>query len=330
MRAVVISRPGGPEVLEIREIPNPAYGREELLVDVRASALNRADLLQRRGLYPAPPDAPPDIPGLEFAGEVAACGAAVRGFRTGDRVMGILGGGGYAEKVAIHQALCMKVPAALTWEQAAAIPEAFLTAYDAMYRQAGLQRDECLLVQAAGSGVGIAALQLAAAEGVRAIGTSRSGNKRKQLERLDAGPLLDPLRKDLIETVLQLTAGKGVDLILDMIGAAAWPLHSRLLRSRGRLVVIGLMGGARCEIDLALLLRKRWTIIGSVMRSRSLEEKSALTGEFSRRMMPLFESGKLKPWIDRTLDLSDAGEAHSVMERNENLGKIVLTMGLDG
>jgi len=320
MRAVVISRPGGPEVLEIREIPDPAYGRAELLVKIRASALNRADLLQRRGLYPAPPEAPPDIPGLEFAGEVEACGAAVRGFRTGDRVMGILGGGGYAEKVALHQGLCMKVPAALTWEQAAAIPETFLTAYDALHRQAGLVRGEFLLVQAAGSGVGIAALQLAAAKGVRAIGTSRSENKRRRLAGLDAGPLLDPLREDLIETVLALTA--------DMIGAAAWPLHSRLLRSRGRLVVIGLMGGARCEIDLALLLRKRWTVIGSVMRSRSLEERSELTEEFSRSMLPLFESGKLTPWIDRTLDLSRAGEAHSVMERNENLGKIVLTMGL--
>jgi len=327
MRAVVISRPGGPEVLEIRDIPEPSCRPEELLVNIRATALNRADLLQRRGLYPAPPDAPQDIPGLEFAGQVGACGAAVSDYRVGDRVMGILGGGGYAEKVAIHQGLCIRVPEALTWEQAAAIPEAFLTAYDALHRQARMARGEFLLLQAAGSGVGIAALQLAAAGGLRAIGASRSESKRLLLQKLGAGPLLDPRSVAFVEQVLELTGGEGVDVILDMIGAAAWPLHSRLLRARGRMVVIGLMGGARCEIDLGELLRRRWTIVGSVMRSRSVEEKIELTEEFSRRIMPLFENGRLAPWIDRTLDLSQAGEAHAVMERNENLGKIVLTIG---
>jgi NADPH2:quinone reductase len=329
MRAVVISRPGGPEVLELRTVPDPACGQQELLVNIRATALNRADLLQRRGLYPAPPDSPQDIPGLEFAGEVESRGAGAHDFDTGDRVMGILGGGGYAEKVALHQGLCIKVPPALSWEQAAAIPEAFLTSYDALHRQARLAQGEFLLVQAAGSGVGTAALQLAALVGAQAIGLSRSSSKRRQLERLGAGPVLDPLREDLIAAVLERTAGEGVDVILDMLGAAAWPLHSKLLRSRGRLVIIGLMGGERCEIDLALLLRKRWIIQGSVMRSRTLGEKIELTQEFSRRIMPLFESGRLQPRIDRTLDLSRAAEAHAVMERNENLGKIVLTLGRD-
>jgi len=329
MRAIVISRPGGPEVLELRNIPEPAYGQEELLVQIRATALNRADLLQRRGLYPAPPESPADIPGLEFAGEVEARGAGAHDFKAGDRVMGILGGGGYAEKIALHQGLCIKIPRALSWEQAAAIPEAFLTAYDALHRQARLARGEFLLVQAAGSGVGTAALQLAAVVGAQAIALSRSSNKRRRLEQLGAGPVFDPRGEELINAVLERTAGEGVDVILDLVGAAAWPLHARLLASRGRLVVIGLMGGARCEIDLALLLRKRWTIKGSVLRSRPLSEKIELTKEFSDRIMPLFESGRLMPWIDRTLDLSQAAEAHTVMEQNENLGKIVLTLERD-
>jgi putative PIG3 family NAD(P)H quinone oxidoreductase len=327
MRAVVISRPGGPEVLEFRRIPDPVYSREELLVNIRATALNRADLLQRRGLYPAPPDAPQDIPGLEFAGEVEACGADVDNFRPGDRVMGILGGGGYAEKVALHAGLCISIPSRLSWEQAAAIPEAFMTAYDALQRQAGLARGEFLLLQAAASGVGTAALQLAAAEGARVIGLSRSADKRRRLERFDAGEILDPRSGELVKQVLALTGGEGVDVILDLLGAAAWPLHSKLLRKGGRMVVLGLMGGARCEIDLGLLLSKRWTIMGSVLRGRQLIEKIELTREFSLSVLPLIQSGRLQPCIDRTLSLSLAAEAHAVMERNENFGKIVLTVG---
>jgi putative PIG3 family NAD(P)H quinone oxidoreductase len=326
MRAVVISRPGGPEVLEFRHLPDPVCTREELLVNIRATALNRADLLQRRGLYPAPPDSPQDIPGLEFAGEVEACGAAAGQFRPGDRVMGILGGGGYAEKVALHAGLCIRIPSQLSWEQAAAIPEAFMTAYDALQRQAGLARGECLLLQAAASGVGTAALQLAAAEGARVIGLSRSAGKRRRLERFGAGQILDPESGELVEQVLALTGGEGVDVILDLLGAAAWPLHSKLLRKGGRMVVLGLMGGARCEIDLGLLLSNRWKIMGSVLRGRSLTEKIELTREFSRSVLPLVESGRLQPCIDRTLSLPLAAEAHAAMERNENFGKIVLSV----
>jgi putative PIG3 family NAD(P)H quinone oxidoreductase len=326
MRAVVISRPGGPEVLELKEIPEPTCGPEQLLVKIRATALNRADLLQRRGLYPAPEDAPQEVPGLEFAGEVELKGAEVRGFEIGERVMGILGGGGYAEKVVLHQGLCMKIPSALSCAEAAAVPEAFLTAYDALYRQAKLRPEESLLVQAAGSGVGTAALQLAAVEGVRVIGLSRSAAKRRRLEKLGAGPVFDSRAENLAEMARRWNGGEGFDVILDMIGASAWPLHCRLLRSRGRMVIIGLMGGARCEIDLALLLRNRWTILGSVMRSRRLEEKIELTADFTSRMMPLLESGRLRPCIDRTLDISRVAEAHAAMERNENLGKIVLTL----
>jgi putative PIG3 family NAD(P)H quinone oxidoreductase len=326
MRAVVITRPGGPEVLEFRDISDPSYGPEHVVVAIRATALNRADLLQRRGLYPAPPDAPADIPGLEFAGEVESCGARVRSLRTGDRVMGILGGGGHAEKTALHERLCMPIPPTLSWEEAAAIPEAYLTAYDALFRRAGLSRGEAVLVQAAGSGVGTAAVQLAASAGARVIGLSRTSDKRSRLE--GAGPelVLDPSSPDAAERIMEQTDGVGVDVVIDLVGAAAWPLHARVLRECGRLVMIGLMGGARCNIDLALVLSKRLTLAGSVLRSRPLEEKIELVQEFSQRILPQFADGRLEPWIDRALSLSQVAEAHAVMERNENLGKIVMTI----
>lgn len=326
MRAVVITRPGGPEVLEYRDISDPSCGPQQVVVAIRATALNRADLLQRRGLYPAPPDAPADIPGLEFAGEVEMCGDRVRGLRPGDRVMGLLGGGGYAEKTALHERLCMPVPGALSWEEAAAVPEAFLTAHDALSMQAGLARGETVLVQAAASGVGLAAAQLAAAAGATVIGLSRTAEKRGRLEEAGLELVLDPDGSDTVERVMEFTGGEGVDVVLDLVGAAAWPLHSRVLRERGRMVMIGLMGGARCEIDLALLLSKRLTLMGSVLRSRPVEEKIALVQDFSRRVLPLFESGLLQPSVDSVLDLSEVAEAHGVMERNENFGKIVLTI----
>jgi len=325
MRAVVITRPGGPEVLELAEVPDPVPGPEELLVRVRTAGLNRADLLQRRGLYPAPAGVPAEIPGLEFAGEVEACGPGATACRPGDRVMGILGGGGQAERIALHQRLCMPVPASLTWEQAAAVPEAFLTAYDALFVQGRLAAGEHVVVQAAGSGVGIAALQLAFVGGARAIGLARTAEKRRRLEEGGLAPILDPADERVADRVIGATSGRGVDLILDLVGAAAWPLHARLLRERGRVVVIGLLGGPRCEIDLGLLMRKRATLVGSVLRSRSLEEKAALSAEFARRMLPLFAHGELRAWIDRSLPVHEVREAHAIMERNENLGKIVLT-----
>jgi putative PIG3 family NAD(P)H quinone oxidoreductase len=326
MRAVVITRPGGPEVLEFRDISEPSCGPEQVVVAIRATALNRADLLQRRGLYPAPPGAPADIPGLEFAGEVERCGAQVRSLRPGDRVMGILGGGGYAERTALHERLCLPIPEALSWEEAAAIPEAYLTAYDALFPRAGLSPGETVLIQAAASGVGLAAARLAAASGARVIGLSRTAEKRSRLEEAALELVLDPNGPDTVERILHRTGGKGVEVVLDLVGAAAWPLHARVLRERGRLVMIGLMGGARCEIDLALLLSKRLTLVGSVMRSRPLEDKIELVQDFSRRVLPMFESGRLAPSVDSVLDLSEVAEAHEVMERNENFGKIVLTI----
>jgi len=324
MRAIVIARPGGPEVLEMREVPEPVPGSEDVVVRVRAAGLNRADLLQRRGLYPAPAGSPADVPGLEFAGEVVDCGPRVRGLQAGDRVMGILGGGGYAEKVAVHERLCIRVPPAMGWEAAAAVPEGFLTAYDALFHCGSLSAGEVVLVQAAGSGVGTAAAQLALVGGSRVIGLSRTPDKRRRLEKLGLQQVFDPGSDDLVDVILLATGGQGVDLVLDLIGASAWPLHQRVLRERGRLVLLGLMGGASCEIDLAGLMRKRLTLVGSVLRSRGHAEKISLAQEFAYRILPLLTAGRVSPIVHCTLDLTEAAEAHALMERNENFGKIVL------
>lgn len=324
MRAVHISRPGGPETLILREIPDPVAGPEEVIVRVRATALNRADLLQRRGRYPAPPGTIADVPGLEFAGEVESCGTRVQLLQRGERVMGILGGGGYAERVAVHERLCMRVAPALSWESAAALPEAFLTAYDALFRSARLAAGETLLVHAAASGVGSAAVQLALLGGSRVIGLSRTADKRRRLEQLGVQQVLDPQAPGLADAIRQFTGGNGVDVVLDLVGASAWALNAEVLAERGRAVVIGLLGGARCEIDLALLMRRRLTLIGSVLRSRSQGEKIALIQEFAVQVLPHVAAGRLSPLVHCTLDLARAGDAHALMERNENFGKIVL------
>lgn len=328
MRAVVITRPGGPEVLQFREVPDPAFGPEEVLVRVEATALNRADLLQRMGRYPAPPGAPAEIPGLEFAGRVEDHGPRVRGLEVGDRVMGILGGGGYAEKVALHERLCLRVPPALGAHEAAAIPEAFLTAYDALFRQGRLGAGEVVLVHAAASGVGTAAAQLAAVSGASIIGLSRTVAKRERLEQLGIfSQVLDPQRGDLVDAIRLAAGGNGVDLVIDLLGGSVWELNCEVLRECGRLVLLGLLGGSRARVDLLELMRKRLTIRGTVLRSRPLEEKVALVQEFGRRVLPLLAAGRIRCTVDRQFDLSQASEAHALMERNENFGKIVLTVG---
>jgi putative PIG3 family NAD(P)H quinone oxidoreductase len=327
MKAVVITKPGDPDVLRIRDLPDPEPGPEEVVVRVRATALNRADLLQRRGLYPAPPGAPADVPGLEFAGEVVRCGELVRTLRPGARVMGILGGGGYAERVCIHERLCLPVPENLTWVEAAAIPEAFLTAFDALFRQARLHAGEALLLHAAASGVGTAAAQLALAEGATVIGLSRTETKRHRLAEFGLHRVLDPMLDGLADAIRAAAGGDGVDVVLDMVGAPAWPLNLEVVKPRGRIVVIGLLGGARIALDLGTLLFKRVTVIGSALRSRSLDEKIDLTSDFAGRMGQLLVDGRLRATVDRTLPIDRAAEAHAAMERNVNFGKLVLTVG---
>ena len=324
MRAVVIAATGGPEVLEIRDVPEPGYGPREVLVRVRASAVNRADLLQRRGLYPAPPGEPKDIPGLEFAGEVEAAGALVQGLVPGDRVMGILGGGGCAEKVVVHERMCLRTPPSLDDEHAAAVPEAFLTAYDALSLRGCLVAGENVLVTAAASGVGTAAVAIAKACGARVLGTSRSPQKRRRLAELGLDGVVDPEDPSLVATIRRLAPGDGVDLAIDFLGARGWPWLLQVLAPRGRLVAVGTMSGDRAEVDLGVVLRKRLTIVGTVLRSRAQEEKMALTQSFARSILPMLAAGRLAPVVDRVLPMTEIRAAHAALERNETFGKVVL------
>jgi len=324
VRALIIARHGGPEVLEIRDVAEPVAGLEEVIVRVRASALNRADILQRRGLYPAPPGVPADIPGLEFAGEVESCGALVTTLQPGDRVMGIVGGGGQAERLRLHERLCLRVPPGLGFEEAAAIPEAFLTAYDALFARGGLRPGESVLLHAAGSGVGTAAATIATVAGARVVALSRSAEKRRRLAAMGLHRVLDPAEADLAAAIRMALGGEGVDLTIDFLGAATWPLNLEVASVRGRLVLVGTMGGSRVEADLGALMRKRLTVVGTVLRSRPLEEKIDLVQSFARTMLPLIAAGRLRPVVDRVLALDDAAAGHAAMETNENFGKIVL------
>jgi putative PIG3 family NAD(P)H quinone oxidoreductase len=324
MRALTISRPGGPEVLELATVDDPVIGPEEVLVRVRASGLNRADVLQRRGLYPAPASVPADIPGLEFSGEVEACGRFVTTLQPGDRVMGIVGGGAQAEKLGLHERLCLRIPPGMSFEDAAAVPEAFLTAYDALFLRGELKPGEVVLLHAAGSGVGTAAAAIATVAGARVIAMSRSADKRRKLVALGVHRALDPTPPNIAEAIWMAAGGEGVDVVVDFLGAASWALNLEVLAARGRLVLVGTLSGAKVEADLGQLMRKRLTVVGTVLRSRPLEEKIALVQSFSRTILPLLAAGRLHPVVDRVVPLEDAASAHGVMERNENFGKIVL------
>jgi NADPH2:quinone reductase len=311
MKALWIARHGGPEVLEIRDVPEPAAGPDEVLVRVRASGLNRADLLQRRGLYPPPPGVPAEIPGLELAGEVEACGARVTSLRPGDRVMAIVAGAGQAEYCALHGRMALPIPGEMSFEDAAAIPEAFLTAYDALFARGRLRPGETVLIHAAASGVGLAAAAIAAASGAKVIALTRSEEKRRRLADLG----YDTTRPT-----------SGVDVVIDFVGASTWAQNLEVLAPKGRLVLVGTMSGSKVEAELSPIMRKRLTIVGTVLRSRPIEEKIALTREFSRTILPLIAGGRIRPVVDRVLPLSRAADAHGAMERNENFGKIVLTL----
>jgi putative PIG3 family NAD(P)H quinone oxidoreductase len=326
MKAVVVSGPGGPDVLELRDVPRPVPGAEELLVRVQASGVNRADLLQRTGRYPAPPGWPADIPGLEFAGVVEGVGPACRSFAAGDRVMGIVGGGGYAEYLTLHERCAVRVPEGLAPEPAGAVPEVFMTAYDAVSLQMGLMAGETLLVHAVGSGVGTAAIQLARAAGARVIGTSRTPEKLERAAALglDVGVLVED---GWPQRVRDATGGRGVDVILDLVGAPHFAGNVEALAVRGRWVVVGVTGGSSAEVDLRLLMGKRASLTGTVLRARPLEERIVLARAFEDRIVPLFERGILEPVVDGVYAPGHAAEAHRRMEENLNFGKLLLTWG---
>jgi putative PIG3 family NAD(P)H quinone oxidoreductase len=326
MRAVAITKPGGPEVLAVVDRPSPVPSRGEVRVRVRATAVNRADLIQRMGMYPAPAGDPPDIPGLELAGEVAALGPGIERLAVGDRVFGLVGGGAYAEEVVVHERALAKIPADLDFVHAAAIPEAFVTAHDAMVTQAGLRSGEAVLVHAAGSGVGTAAAQLGRALGAFVVGTARTADKLERAKALglDAGIVVENGR--FADAVRAATGGIGAAVVLELVGGAYLDEDVRACERRGRIVLIGLLAGARAELDLATLLHKRVAILGTQLRARPLEEKIAAMRAFEAQVVPLIARGRLVAVVDKVLPLDAAAEAHRYVASNAGFGKVVLTL----
>lgn len=329
MKAVVITKHGGVaglEVLEVDDPPPPAA--DSVRVRVRAAGLNRADVLQRLGHYPAPPGYSQDIPGLEFAGEVDAVGSEVRNWTPGQRVFGITAGGAQAELVTTPESHLAEVPQNLDWAEAAAVPEVFITAHDALFTRASLRAGETMLVHAAGSGVGTAAIQLAHAAGAKAFGTSRTADKLERAKQygLDSSVVVanDPVR--FVEAVEGWTGGRGVDVIIDLVGAKYLEANLKALAAKGRLVLVSTAAGAEARLSLATVMSKRLTIVGTVLRSRSAEEKATATRLFACEVVPLLADGKVTPVVDRVYKLEEVREAHARMESNESFGKIVLLM----
>ncbi len=310
-------------MLEVGEIEVAQPGPSEVLIEVAAAGLNRADCLQRRGFYPAPPGVPADVPGLEFAGVVESVGDSVSAWKPGDRVMGIVGGGSMATRLLTEGAELMAVPEEMSLEEAAAIPEVFLTAYDAIVLQGGLERGGSVLFHAVASGVGTAGIQLASVIGATSIGTSRTADKLPRCTDIGLNHAVLVEDGNFAEGVLT-AAPKGVDVILDTIGAAYLAQNIKVIGKKGRIIVIGLMGGVKGELSLGTLLAKRASIHGSVLRSRSPEEKAALTKSFSGEMLQRFTTGDLKPIIDDVLPMTDVQTAHQRMDANETFGKLVL------
>lgn len=323
MRAAVITQPGGPEVFAIESRPVPPPGAGELLVRVRSSAINRADLLQRIGRYPAPPGVPADIPGLEFAGEVAALGDGVRGWRTGDRVCGLVGGGAHAEYVLTHERTVARIPDGLGWEVAGVAAEAYITAHDALVSQAAVRPGETVLIHAVGSGVGLAAVQLATALGATVFGTARGAEKLEVARAMGMQAGAQPGATGWIaESVSSWTSGRGVDVVIDLVGGDYTAESLPAMALKGRLMLIGALAGSRATVDLRTILGKRLTIRGTVLRSRPLEERILVTQAFEREVLPWLASGRIMPRIDAQFELASIAEAHALVESNTTIGKV--------
>ena len=322
MRAVVLTEHGGPDVLRIAEVPAPVPGPDELLVAVAATALNRADVLQRMGRYPGPA-AGVEIPGLEFAGRVARVGERVTAFAAGDPVMGLVSGGGYAEQVTVHERMALRPPRGVPTADAAAIPEVWITAWDALVVQGGLTSGRTALVHGGGSGVGTAAIQIAKALGATVVATA-SAAKTPGCRELGADLAVDYRAEDFVEAVRDLTAGRGADVVLDVVGGENLGRDLAALRTCGTIVQVGLLGGGEATVPLRRLMARRARLVGTVLRARPLEEKIALSRRFADEILPLFETGRLRPVIDRRFSFDDVAEAHRYMESNANFGKIML------
>lgn len=323
MLAVITRRPGGPEELELGTVAEPTPSAHQVLIEVHAAGVNRADLLQRRGLYPPEPGES-EVLGLECAGVVRGVGSDVRNFAPGDRVMALLGGGGYAEQVVVHERLVLKIPGSLTFEAAACVPEAFLTAQQALLDADSLDPGGRVLIHAGASGVGSAAVQLARELGGFVFATTRTPKKLALLRELGVERPIDGSSEDFAELILKETRGQGVDRIVDLVGGTYSEKNHAVLGTGGRWVMVGLLGGTRANLDLRRLLSKRQTLTGIVLRSLSLTDKAALIQAFRRQLLPWFEDGRLCPVIDSVYSLPEVRDAHVRMETNANLGKIVL------
>ena len=324
MRAIVISRPGGPEVLEVQDVETPEPVGEQVRVRVRASGVNRADLWQRAGGYPAPAGSPAHIPGLEFAGEVDAVGPLVRTWKPGQRVMGLAGGGAQAQYIVAHEGMLVEIPQNLDFVQAAGVPEVFMTAHDGLFTQAGLQMGERVLIHAVGSGVGTAAIQLAHAAGATVFGTSRTPGKLERAKELGLDVALSD--QNFAAEVRRLTDGNGVQVVLDFVGATYMEQNLEALGMWGRMVFLATMGGAQANVNLGMLMGKRISIRGVTLRTRTLEEKLAVTRRFATHVLPLLASGKVRPIIEQVYAMEEVGEAHRAMGANRNFGRLIIKM----
>ncbi len=322
MRAVIITKPGGPEVLEIQHVPTPEPVGDQVRVRVRAAGLNRADLSQRMGHYPAPHGSPADIPGMEFAGEVESVGPQVRMWKVGQRVMGIVGGGAQAEYILAQEGLLVEIPNNLDFVQAAGVPEVFMTAHDALFTQAGLQMGERVLIHAAGSGVGTAAIQLAHAVGATVFGTSRTPGKLEQAKPLGLDVALSD--QNFADEIKRLTQGAGVHVVIDFVGAPYMAQNLDALTPWGRMVFLATLGGMQANVNLGMLMGKRIQIRGCTLRTRTLEEKLSVTRRFATQVLPLLEKGTIRPIIEHVYPLAEIAEAHKVMAENKNFGKLII------
>lgn len=326
MRAVIITEFGEPEVLKVEQVEAPQPERGEVRVRVIATSVNRADVVQRLGNYPAPPDCPQNIPGLEFAGIVDAIGHGAGDWKKGDRVFGLCGGGAYAEYVVVHSRTLAPIPANLSFTEAAAIPEVFMTAYDALVSQMRLVSGDNILISAVGSGVGTAAVQIVKAMGARSIGTSRTKEKLEQAKQLGLDDGILTQDGKFADEVLKVTGGKGVDLVLELTGGAYVEEDIACLAPQGRLIVVGLVAGAKANVNLGKVLSNRLEIKGTTMRRRPLEEKIQANNIFVKQVLPLFEKGLLKPIVDKTFKLEEAAEAHHFIQADKNFGKVILSL----
>jgi putative PIG3 family NAD(P)H quinone oxidoreductase len=323
MKAILYRPPGGSENLYLDDVDSPVPKSGEVLVRNFAAGVNRADLLQTRGLYPPPPGAS-EILGLEFAGEVLTCAPDVEGFSTGDRVFGIVAGGSYAEQLCVDHAMALRIPDNFSYETAAAVPEVFITAAEALFTHGGLRSGERVLLHAGASGVGTAAIQLAKRVGAEVIVTAGTSEKVAACLELGAHHGIVYREQDFGDGVAEITNREGVDLVVDFIGADYWKRNIASLRVGGRLVLLGLLGGAKTSLDLAPILRKRLRVCGHTLRGRPLAEKIAIAGRFVTESLPGLADGSLKPVIDHVFVFDEVARAHERMEKNQNLGKIVL------